>query len=125
MSDTAITCKANINAKGRRQRTRMGWATGAFSVALLGYFMARHSPMGARALVGLPAMMSAAGFLQVRRNTCVALAATGQREGDAGLETAPADEVAASRAMSRGIYRDILLTGLAAALVGVATVLLA
>jgi hypothetical protein len=124
MSDAAIVCKANINAAGRRKRVQMGFATGVFSVALLGYFVAGHAAMGTRALVGLPAMMSAAGFLQVRRNTCVALAATGQREGEQGLEKAPDDEVSASRVVSRGIYRDILLTGLAAAAVGAATALL-
>ncbi len=102
----------------------MAWFSAIATVVLTGVFVRAHAATGLRALVALPAMMSAAGFLQVRRNTCVALAATGQREGDQGLETASPEEAAASRSVSREIMRGVLLVGAATAVVGVATTLI-
>jgi len=120
MSETLV-CKANINAAGRRRRTRVGLFSVAACVALLVSFVVSGAHPIVRLTLFFPAFMAAVGLLQVRRNTCVALAAMGKREGDRGLEAAPEQEVLASRRVGNTIYRDGLLLALAAALLAFAT----
>ena len=115
----AIACKTNISAAGRRRRRVVGLVSLALCALLLVSFISSGTPALMRLSLFFPALMSAIGLLQVRRGTCVALAAAGKRETDSGgLAPAPSDEVEASRRMSRTIYRDGLLIGLGAALVG-------
>lgn len=117
----AATCTPNINARGRKLRTRMAWIATAVAATLLAFFTVRGAGLGLRLIDVLPAMVAAAGFLQVRRNTCVAHAATGMREGNAGLEKADPNDAAASRRVALTIHRDIVLVGVAMALVDVAS----
>jgi hypothetical protein len=60
--------------------------------------------------------MATVGFLQARRQTCVARAAEGTFEHDDFSKTkAPDEDVRRSRAVAATVNRDALLIGLAAA----------
>jgi hypothetical protein len=122
MSTVAPACKANISSAGRRIRMRFGtlWL-GISGVLLLG-LIALKAPWYCRLLLFLPAALSAVGFLQAGRNTCIRRAAEGTFEHeDLSMTKAPDDEVAVSRKVAGGIRRDMILIGLAAAAIGVAT----
>jgi len=123
MEEGAV-CRPNISPRGRRLRRNFGVVMLVVSVGLLAAFVHWHVRWPLRALVCLPMFLAGTGFFQAARNTCVARAKEGMLEHDAMKRTpAPADEVAASRQVARGIHRDSLLLGAASALVGVATVL--
>jgi len=119
-------CKPNISAAGRKRRVMFGWIAAAAAVGLAGLAIALHWHWYLRATLFFPAAMAAVGFLQARRNTCVARAMEGTFENDDFTTTkAPDDEVAASRAVAKTIKRDALLIGLASAAFGALTSLLA
>jgi hypothetical protein len=122
VSEPVLSCKANISAAGRRRRVRVGFVSLGISVALLVALVALRAPWYWRLLLFLPASLSAVGFLQARRHTCVARAAEGTFEHDDFSTTkAPDAEVAASRAVAAGIRRDMIVAGIVAAVIGVAT----
>lgn len=92
----------------------------AVTVALFVAFAAFHAHWYWRFLLVAPAASAATGFLQMFRNTCILRAKEGTFEHDDGTMTpAPADDVAASRAVAKTISRDATLIGLAIAAVGV------
>lgn len=124
MSEAAVACRPNINAQGRARRRSLAWIASVFALVMLAIFVDVGAAGAVRTLVALPAMVAAAGFLQARRNTCVALAATGQREGDSGLERVTSEESVASRRVAGTILRDTVLVGAVAAAIGVASVLI-
>jgi hypothetical protein len=125
MSMVAPACKANISPAGRRIRTRFGAIFLVISVAILVVLVALRAPWYCRLLLFIPVSMSAVGFLQARRNTCIRRAAEGTFEhDDLSMTKAPDDEVAASRAVAGGIRRDMVLAGLVGAAIGVATVVI-
>ncbi|HEY1956918.1 MAG TPA: hypothetical protein VGH28_14960 [Polyangiaceae bacterium] len=117
-------CKPNISAAGRRRRMRVGYGGVVASVALLVTGVALHWPWYVRAVVFFPAALSAIGFLQATRHTCIARAAEGTFEHD-DFSTTKADdaEVAASRKVAASIKRDALLVGLVCAVIACATAL--
>jgi hypothetical protein len=124
MSDAALACKANISAAGRRRRTRFGNQWLVVSVALLIVLVVLRVPWYAGLLMFIPASLSAVGFLQARRNTCVMRAKEGTFEHeDFSTTKAPDDEVAASRTMAATINRDTVLVGIAGAAIGVVAAL--
>ena len=120
MSDAAPACKANISPLGRRRRMRFGNQWLVVSVALLIVLVVfRVRWYGGLALF-IPVALSAVGFLQARRNTCVMRAREGTFErDDFSTIEAPDDEVAASRAVAARINRDVILIGVAGAAIGV------
>ena len=126
MASTAATCKANISPVGRRKRLRFGQMWAVASLALLGLLGAMRVPWYGGLVLFIPASLAAVGILQATRNTCIMRANEGTFEND-DLSTVKAsdDEVAASRAVAAGIRRDVLLTGLAGAAIGVALAIVA
>jgi hypothetical protein len=121
---TGASCAPNISPRGRRTRLQAGRLWFAVAVGLAGAGVAFRLPWPVRALVFLPAAMSAIGFLQARQNTCVLRAAQGTFEHDDRTTTpAPDAEVAASRRVSRTIIRDTILIGVLAGGLAAATVL--
>ncbi len=117
-------CKPNISAAGRRRRRLVGYVGTMVGVGLFAASVAWKWPFYWRATVFIPAVLAASGFLQARRNTCVARAAEGTFENDDfSTVKAPDDEVAASRRVASGIKRDILLIGLACAAFAAASAL--
>ena len=57
----------------------------AVAVIVAGVLFARDAPRAWRAIVFVPALLAGLGAFQVRARTCVALAARGQRNMDAGV----------------------------------------
>ena len=122
MSTVAPACKANISSAGRRFRMRFGALWLGISAVLLLVLVALKAPWYCRLLLFVPTTLSAVGFLQAARNTCIRRAAEGTFEHeDLSMTKAPDDDVAASRKVAGGIRRDMILVGLAGAAIGVAT----
>ena len=115
-------CRPNFSPAGRRRRRNMAIVSAVVAVASLMALVVTHASAPMRLVVFLPAAMSAVGFLQVTRNTCVARAMTGTFEHD-DFSTTAADEAdaKASRAVARTIQRDGMLIAAAAALFSAAT----
>ena len=57
----------------------------AVAVIVAGVLFARDAPRAWRAIVFVPALLAGLGAFQVRARTCVALAARGRRNMDAGV----------------------------------------
>lgn len=116
------TCKPNISEAGRRLRVDFGWRWLVISVIALVVLFAIHAPWYWRALLFLPAAISAVGFLQARNMTCVSRAAEGTFEHqDLSRTRATDSDVAASRRVASRIWRQTVLIGIAAAAVSVVT----
>jgi hypothetical protein len=125
MSDTAPACKPNISAAGRRRRSRFGNQWLIASVVLLVLLVLFRVRWYWGLTLFLPSALSAVGFLQASRNTCVMRAREGTFENeDFSTIKAPENEVVASRAVAALINRDTVLIGLAGAAIGVAAILL-
>ncbi len=119
MSAAAPGCKANISPSGRRRRLRFGNQWLLVSVALLVVLVVLRVPWYGGLALFIPAALSAIGFLQARRNTCVMRAKEGTFEHDDFSATrAPDADVAASRAVAARINRDVILIGVAGAAIG-------
>jgi hypothetical protein len=122
--DATAACKPNISPAGQRRRRRFGLQWAGLSVAAAGAGVVFRAPWVARTAVFFPAALSAIGYLQASRNTCVMRAGQGTLEHeDFTTEPAAPAEVAASRRVATGIYRDALLIGLGAAAIAATTVL--
>jgi len=121
----ASPCTPNIAPAGIRRRERFGlqWAAIAMATAGAGVFF--RWPLLARAAVFIPAALSATGYLQARRNTCVLRAKEGTIERDNfSTEPAPMADVIESRRVAAGITRDAILIGVGAGALAAATSLL-
>jgi hypothetical protein len=117
-------CPPNISPAGRSRRRRLGYQWAGISVAALGAGLALRAPWPVRALVLIPAMVSAIGFLQARRSSCILRAREGTLEhDDFSTERAPEAEVAASRKVAAGINRDAILIGVGAGAIAAASAL--
>lgn len=110
---------ANIGPAERRKRHRFGVAAILLGVVVVGVAWRLGLPLAVRAVSGLLFFMGFVGVFQARARTCVALAARGVRDMDAGPEPVedPA-EVAALRAESRrvlakSVVAAVVVTGLA------------
>ena len=115
-------CTPNISAAGQRRRRRIGLQMAGLTVAATGAGLIFRAPWVARTAVFFPAAVSAIGYLQANRNTCVMRARQGTLEhDDFTTEPAPAADVAKSRRVAISIYRDALLVGVAAAAIAAAT----
>ncbi|HTA20954.1 MAG TPA: hypothetical protein VK989_16785 [Polyangia bacterium] len=121
MSQAAIVeegaaCRPNISPAGVRRRLRFAWSSVVFGVVILAGLAAIHARWYARLVIFLPAVMATVGFLQARRQTCVARAAEGTFEHDDFSKTkAPDEDVRRSRVVAATVNRDSILIGLAAA----------
>jgi hypothetical protein len=121
----ALPCKPNISTAGRLRRIRFGNQWLVVSVALLVALVVFRVRWYWGLLMFLPAALSAVGFLQASRHTCVMRAKEGTFEHEDFSTTKASDEeVAQSRRVAAGINRDTVLIGLAGAAIGVAATLL-
>lgn len=110
-----ITRVPNITEAGRRRRQVLGLGAGAITLLMLAAAWSGRPPMAVRALVFVPACISALGLLQARRQTCVVRAIEGRREQDGGgAVDAQPGAAHASRRVAAGIVRDVILVGLLA-----------
>jgi hypothetical protein len=121
----SVPCTPNIAPAGIRRRRRFGLRFAVISVAAAGAGVILRWPWIARAAVFIPAALSATGYLQARRNTCVLRAKEGTIErDDFSTEPAPAADVVESRKVAAGITRDAVLIGVGAGALAAATALL-
>jgi hypothetical protein len=106
----ANACIPNIGPRERQRRLVGGFLFLAIAACVAGCLFWFEAPQLWRLLVFLPAWASAIGFYQVKEKTCVALAARGLRNMDAGDERiADPDDLARVRAQSRRVHiRSVL-----------------
>jgi hypothetical protein len=103
-SGDEAACVANIGPKGRRRRLEVGLVGMAFSlVATAVVVFGEASPLFAIAVIPLW-WVSALGLFQAREQTCVALAARGQRDLDGGAEALPPAERDAVQQQARRVH---------------------
>jgi hypothetical protein len=99
---------------------RFGYQWLIVSIVLLVVLIVLRLPAYVGLLMFIPASISAIGFLQARRHTCVMRAKEGTFEHEDFSTTKASDEeVAASRAVAATVNRDTVLIGVGAAAVGV------
>lgn len=112
---TATAC-SNIGPRERKRRLVGGLFFLSIAICVGVSLIAFNAPRPWRLLVFLPAWASAIGFFQVQSKTCVALAARGLKNMDAGDEpiTDPT-ELTQLRAQSRVVHIRSILTALAVA----------
>lgn len=95
----------NIGPQGCRRRGAMGWVWLAIGIAYVVVLTARGAATGWYAIVALPFFLGTLGYFQAREQTCVFLAAVGQRNLDGGAErVADPAELARTRRESVRIW---------------------
>lgn len=115
-------CRPNFSAAGRARRLRVAQVGAVITVGLLVALVVTGAGWPWRLLVGLPAGAALVSGLQVRRNTCVAHAATGVFENEDFTTTKVEEEfAAASRRVAATIWRDAILGMVVVALLSAAT----
>ena len=116
MTETA--CIPNIGPRERQRRLVGGFFFLSIAVCVGGCLIWFNAPRPWRLLAFLPTWASAIGFFQVSAKTCVALAARGLKNMDAGdAEITDPTELNTVRAQSRGVHiRAILSAAIVAAL---------
>lgn len=97
-------CVPNIGPREHARRLRIGVAMFIVAIVMAVLLMTTGAARIWRATVFLPLLIGAFGVLQVRAHTCVALAARGLRNMDAGDEPiADASELRAVKAQARRV----------------------
>jgi hypothetical protein len=112
---TTVVCP-NIGPRERQRRLIGGFFFLSIALCVGVSLIAFNAPRPWRLLIFLPSWASAIGFFQVQAKTCVALAARGLKNMDAGDEpiTHPS-ELEAVRAQSRAVHIRAALTAVAVA----------
>lgn len=116
---SADVCVPNIGPRERHRRLVAGVGLLVLAAGVAGILLWVEVPRLWRVLVFLPAWAGALGVFQVTAKTCVALAARGLRNMDAGDEaiTDP-QELEHVRTQSRQVHvKALLLAALVAALI--------
>jgi hypothetical protein len=108
------TCVANIGPRGREQRLRAGMKWLAIGTGAAGALALAGLPRWLRLGVFGPFALGAFGVFQAYEQTCVALAARGTRDMDAGQEQV--DDPAALRQINRQARKVFVESILGAAL---------
>jgi hypothetical protein len=114
MTEQTSTCVANIGPRGRRQRMRMGLRWLAIGGGAAGVLALAGLPRWLRLGLFGPFAFGAMGIAQAREQTCVALAARGERNMDAGREQV--EDPAATRQINRQARKVLAQSFLGAAL---------
>ena len=108
---TAPVCP-NIGPRERQRRLVGGLFFLAIAICVAGCLLLFNAPRPWRLLVFLPTWAAAIGFFQVSARTCVALAARGLKNMDAGDEQiSDPRELNQIRAQSRAVHIRAALTG--------------
>ena len=107
MSTEAI----NIGPRERRKRRLMGVVALTVGVGLAFVLVIFQAPWWSRAIIFFPIWMAGLGLIQSREKTCIALAATGKRNMDAGEESLDDEKLIDElRDKARRINRRALIT---------------
>ena len=112
----ATVCTPNIGPREKQKRLVAGVIMSALTVCVAAGLILAGLPRMWRLLTILPAWVAGLGLFQVRENTCVALAARGLRNMDAGDERIEDPiELHRVRAQSRSVHIQAALLALAVA----------
>ncbi|HEY0099400.1 MAG TPA: hypothetical protein VGB76_10670 [Pyrinomonadaceae bacterium] len=105
---------SNIGPRERRKRRLLGIVALTVGVATAFVLVIFEAPRLSRAVIFFPVWLAGLGLLQARERTCIALAARGTCNLDAG-EEAIEDEglIEELRGKSRLIHRRALVTAIA------------
>jgi hypothetical protein len=114
MEAAATTEAANIGPRERRKRRLLGIVSLTVAVGVAFVLVSFSAPRWSRLVVFLPLWMAGLGLLQAREKTCIALAARGVCNMDAGEETVNDATLAARlRDKASAIQRRALLVAAA------------
>ena len=112
---------SNIGTRERRKQRLMGIVALTVGVATAFVLVIFEAPRPLRLVVFFPVWLAGLGLLQARERTCIALAARGTCNMDAGEEKLTDDNLIEQlRAKSRVIHRRALVTAVAITLVTLA-----
>ena len=110
----AATEAANIGPRERRKRRLLGIVSLTVAVGVAFVLVSFGAPRWSRLVVFFPLWMAGLGLLQAREKTCIALAARGARNLDAGEETITDGALAATlRDKAAAVHRRALLVAAA------------
>lgn len=108
----------NIGPREQRKRRLLGIVSLTAGVGIAFVLVVMGAPRWSRLIVFFPVWMAGLGLMQAREKTCIALAARGTCNLDAGEEhIEDKQKVAALRAKARRINRRALTTAAAITLV--------
>lgn len=109
---------ANIGERERRKRRVMGFVALTVGVAAAFALVAFGAPRALRLVVFAPFWIAGLGFLQSREKTCIALAARGTRNMDAGEEQIDDESLIAQlRDKARRVHLRALTTAVVITLI--------
>lgn len=112
--DAATTEVANIGPRERRKRRLLGIVSLTVAVGVAFVLVSFDAPRWSRFVLFFPLWMAGLGLLQARDKTCIALAARGVCNMDAGEETITDDALAARlRDKAAAVHRRALLVAAA------------
>ncbi|HEX8459126.1 MAG TPA: hypothetical protein VF656_17670 [Pyrinomonadaceae bacterium] len=105
---------SNIGPREQRKRRVLGIVALTVGVGLAFLLVTTGAPRLSRAVVFFPIWLAGLGLLQAREKTCIALAARGMCNLDAGERSVTDEKLADElRAKSRRIHARALVTALA------------
>ena len=112
---------SNIGPREQRKRRLLGIVALTVGVAVAFVLVIFEAPRLSRAVVFFPVWLAGLGLLQARERTCIALAARGMCNMDAGEEELNDENLLGQlRGKSRRIHRRALVTAIAITLVALA-----
>lgn len=112
---------SNIGPREQRKRRLLGIVALTVGVATAFVLVIFEAPRLSRAVVFFPVWLAGLGLLQARERTCIALAARGVCNMDAGEEESNDENLIEQlRGKSRVIHRRALVTATAITLVALA-----
>ena len=118
MDATATTDEANIGPRERRKRRLLGIVSLTVAVGASFVLVAFGAPRWWRPVVFLPLWLAGLGLLQARDKVCIALAARGACNMDAGEEAVEDPALAARlRDKAAAVHRRALLVAAAITIV--------
>ncbi|MBV9209623.1 MAG: hypothetical protein JOZ52_03285 [Acidobacteria bacterium] len=111
----------NIGARERRKRRLLGFVCLAVGVATAFVLVVYNAPRWSRAVIFFPIWIGGLGLMQARDRVCIALAARGMRNMDAGEEPLEDKNLAEQlRRKARVINRRALVTAIAITILALA-----
>ena len=112
---------SNIGPREQRKRRLLGIVALTVGVAVAFVLVIFEAPRLSRAVIFFPVWLAGLGLLQARERTCIALAARGTCNMDAGEEDLNDENLIVQlRGKSRRIHRRALVTAIAITLLALA-----
>lgn len=111
----------NIGPRERRKRRVLGMVALTVGVGLAFLLVIMQAPRWSRAVIFFPVWIAGLGLIQSREKTCIALAASGKCNMDAGEEPLEDENLIAQlKGKARRIHRRALITAVAITLLALA-----